>query len=155
MKKISMLLLAFMLTVGITGCGTKEDIVTTKTCTKQNEGYHETYKLTATNDEIEKIELIYLYDNSLFGVETLSTLDEATKEQIKTNMLNTLGLESTTYEGFEVNIDIQHQMTVTINADLTKADADVLKKVGLDFSKTNMSLKTAVAAFKSDGSTCN
>lgn len=152
MKKLSKLLLVGILATTLTGCG--EDVVETKTCSKQNKDYHETYVLTATNDEIEKVELKFVYENSMFGLDTLANLDDATKETIKTSMLKTLGLDSSSYEGFEVNIDIQDQMTVTIKADLTTADAEIMKKVGLDFANTDMSLKRAVSDLEDSGSVC-
>lgn len=152
MKKILILLLTTILSLSIVGCGKK--VITTKTCTTDQEDYLETYKLTATNDQIDKVEIVYLYDNELFEVDTLSDLNEEQKDQIKTNMLKTLGLESTTYEGFEVNIDIQDQMTITIKADLTLVDPEVLKKVGLDFSDTNMSLKEAISDMTKAGAVC-
>lgn len=162
MKKISMLLLSIILGATLTGCsiGTeendtpKEDVIATKTCTQEYDDYVGTYVLTATNDEIDKIEMTYVYNNSLFNVDTLATLTEEQKEQIKTNMLSTLGLDNATNEGMEIQIDIQDQMTVTIKADLKVADAAVLKKVGLDFSNTDMSLEAAVKGYEKDGATC-
>lgn len=156
-KKLSILLLTIMMMVMLTGCGEdilKEDVIASSTCTKQNEDYHETLTVMATNDEINNVELTFVYENSLFGVDTLSTLDETQKEQVKANMLTNLGLESSTYEGFEVVIDIQDKMTVTIKADLTKADSEVLKKVGLDFSNTNMSYEDAVKSLEAEDYSC-
>lgn len=157
MKKLSVLLLSLVMVLTFAGCGNdsiKEDVVATKTCSRQNDGYEEIYKWTATNDKIEKVELSIVYDNSMFGVETLSTLTNEQKEQIRKNMLTTLGLESNSYEGIEINIDIEDKMTVSIDADLKKADEKVLKKVGLDFSDTDLSLKTAVSAAEEDGASC-
>ena len=153
MKKIS-LLLSIMMIVILTGCGVKKDVVSAVTCTKQYEGFYETSKFTATNDKLEKVEISYVYDNSLFEVDTLADLTDDQKEQIKSNMLDTLGLESATYEGFEVVIDVQEEMTVNLKVDLTKVSEEVLNKVGLDFSETNMSFKTGVEELKSDGYTC-
>lgn len=154
MKKLSTLLLVLVLTVVLTGCGAKEDVITTKTCTAQYDGYEATYKLTATNDEIDKIKMDIVLDNKTLGVETLATLTDEQKEQIKTNMLSTFGLDSSTNEGLEVIVDIQDQMTVTIDADLKIAEPDVLKNVGLDFSDADMSLEKTVKYFEKDGATC-
>lgn len=151
MKKI--LTLALVMILFVCGCG--KDEVLTNTCTLKEDGLEQTYKMTATNDEINKVELEIVYDNETLGVDSLEGLTNDQKEQIKTNMLTTLGLEQTTYEGFEIKIDIEEKMTVTIDADLTKADAEVLKKVGLDFSNTDMSLENAVEDFKDTGATCN
>ena len=152
MKKISMLLLIFVLMLTLTGCG--KDVISTKNCTMQNDSYVEIYKITATNDEIDKVELTIVYDNSMFNVESLDILDDTQKDQIKTNMLDTLGLESTTYEGFEINIEVEEQMSVNIKADLKLADTEVLKKVGLDFSNTDMSFERAVKDLEETGAVC-
>ena len=69
-------------------------------------------------------------------------------------MITTLGLESDTYEGLEIIIDIEHQMTVTLAADLNKADDEILKKVGLDFTGADMSLETAVKDLTDSGAVC-
>lgn len=154
MRKLSYLLATLTMVLLVTGCG--EDVIETKTCTLVQEGTMEqTFKLTATNDEINKVELTMVYDNAIFEVDTLSTLTDDQKEQVKTNMLTTLGLDSTSYEGLEIIIDIAHQMTVTLIADLEKADVEVLKKVGLDFTDTDMSLKRAISDMKNSGGTCN
>lgn len=157
MKKLSILLLTMIMTITLTGCGSitsKEDIINSKTCTITKNGIEQIYKYTATNDEIDKVELTMVYDNSLFGVETLSTLTEAQKEQITTEMLNNLELESNTYEGLDINIDIQDQMKVNLKADLEKADPEILKKVGLDFTDADMSLERAVEDMTDAGATC-
>lgn len=39
MKKLSLLLLVGALTITLTGCGAKEDVVASKSCTKQEDGY--------------------------------------------------------------------------------------------------------------------
>lgn len=96
-----------------------------------------------------------VYDNSLLNVETLSTLTEKQKQQIKDNMLTTLGLKDVEHPGLDINIDIQDQMTVYLKADLDEASSETLKKVGMDFkTETNRSFKTAVEASEKDGYTC-
>lgn len=158
MKKLSILLLTMVLALTLTGCGKdtlKEDVITSKTCNLKQEGLDQTFKYTATNGEIDKIDLTMVYDNAMFGVDSLNDLTTEQKEQIKANMLKTLGLESTTYEGLIINIDIQDQMTVVLNVDLKKADPEILKKVGLDFTgMEDMSLETAVKDMTSGGATC-
>lgn len=166
MKKLSILLLTFALATTLTtGCGNEtkkegkteepKDVITSKTCTLTEEGVmDQEFILTATNDEIDKVKLVMVYDNSMFEVDTLSTLTDDQKEQIKENMLTTLELESDTYEGLTIDIEIEHQMTVTLDADLKKADEEVLKKVGLDFTDADMSLETAVKDLTDGGAVC-
>ncbi len=159
-KRISLLLLISVFAFTLTGCGTTEekqkDVVATKTCTKQMDGYVNTYKWTATNDNITNVELTIVYDNSLFGVESLSSLTDEQKEQIKNNMLTNLGLADIDHTGLDINIDIQDQMTINLKADLDIADTSVLKRVGMDYkSETNRSFTTAISASENDGYTCN
>lgn len=154
MKKLSILLLTIVLAVIVTGCGSTADVVE-KTCTmKEVSGVQQTFKLSATNDEVDNVELKMVFNNSLFNVSTLSTLTDSQKEQIKTNMLTNLGLTKDTYEGMEIGIDIQDQMTVTIKADLSKADPEVLKKVGMDFEGADMSYERAIKDMEDAGATC-
>lgn len=152
MKKISFILLSIVLVLALTGCG--GDKITSSTCTTTSDGVTYTYKYSATNDEIDKIEMTLVFDNSTFGVDSLDILTDDQKEQIKVNMLSTLGLDSSNYEGFLFNIDIQDKMIVTVVADLKTADPEVLNKIGLDFSNTDMSLKNAVKDMKESGAVC-
>lgn len=152
MKKISFILLSIVLVLALTGCG--GDKITSSTCTTTSDGVTYTYKYSATNDEIDKIEMTLVFENSTFGVDSLDILTDDQKEQIKVNMLSTLGLDSSNYEGFSFNIDIQDKMIVTVVADLKIADPEVLNKIGLDFSNTDMSLKNAVKDMKESGAVC-
>lgn len=139
-------------TIALCGCGKNE--ITTKTCSMNENNIGMTFKLTATNDEIDKVVLTMEMDSAYFGVESLDILDDEQKEAIKENMLSTLGLDSDTYEGIKINIEIKETMVVTIDADLTKADAEVLKKVGMDFTGADMSLENAVKDLTDNGATC-
>ena len=152
MKKITLLLFAIVLTLVLTGC---EQKVTTATCTiKQNNALN-TFKFSATNDEIDKVDLTMVIDNSAFGVDSLSTLSDKQKELVKTNMMRTLGLrEEKKYKGFEFNVEIKDEMTITINADLKTADPVALKRVGMDFTGADMSLKKAIKDLEASGATC-
>ena len=158
MKKMCGLLLTLVMVFSLCGCGEekveqKESV--TKTCTLNEENIEETFVLTATDGEdIDKVDLTMVFDNAMFGVDSLNVLDDTQKEQVKTNMLTTLGLDSDTYEGLAINIDIQDQMTVTINADINKADAEVLKKIGMDFTDADMNLENAVKDLTDGGATC-
>lgn len=160
MKKISILFLTILFAVTLIGCNNKDleetkDTVITKTCTEKNDGVEQKYEWTATNDKIESVVLTITYDNSIFDVDSLSSLDDTTKVQMQTNMLTALGLENASYKGMKINIDIQDQMIIKINADLTTANTKVLKKVGLDYSKTDMSLENTVKVWQKNGATCN
>ncbi len=152
MKKLYLLLIMTLMVFTLSGCG--KDKIESKTCTRTVDSYVETTKYTATNSEIDKINAEFVYDNSLFGVETLSTLTDEQKETIKSNFLTNLGLESYTYEGLTIALDIEDQLKVTIDADLKKADADILKKLGYDFSNTNMNFDEGIKSLVEAGYTC-
>lgn len=153
MKKISIVLLALFVTLMATGCG--KDVVETKTCNANISGIDQTFTFTATNDEINKIDMVFVYDNSMFGIESFADIDDDTKETMKETMLKSLGLEGNKYDGFEINFDIQDQMTVKINVDLKKADKSILSKIGMNFTgNEDMSLKRAVKDSTDEGYTC-
>lgn len=153
MKKLSMVLLSFFVIVFVSGCG--KDVVETRTCTSNQNGVEQSFTFTATNDEINKVDMVFTYDNSLFGISSFKDVDNETKEQMKNSMMESFGLEKNKYDGFEIKIDIQDKMTVTINADLKKADKNILSKVGMNFTgDEDMSLKRAVEDSKADGFTC-
>lgn len=152
MKKVLSLLVLGCLTLTLCACG--EDKITTATCKTTEDNMTMTFDLTATNDEINKVKLTMIPDNSIFGVESLNILDDEQKEQVKSSMLTSLGLDSDSYEGMEIDIDIEDTMVITIDADLETADPETLKKVGMDFEGADMSLEKAIEDMPSDGFTC-
>lgn len=150
MKKALYIFIAVLMLGTFSGCGKEEK---TTTCTIDRSSYNETQKLTG-KDKVEQLEMTYVYDNSLFNIETLNTLTDEQKEQIKTSMLTNLGFDKTSYEGFEILVDIQDKMTVTMKIDIAKADTSVTKKVGIDFTNTNLDYDDAVKSYEDLGYTC-
>lgn len=153
MKKILSLLSVVVLSLALFGCG-KKDEITTASCKTNEDNMEMTFDLTATNDEINKVKLTMIPDNSLFGVESLDILDDEQKETVKTTMLSNLGLDGNTNEGMTIEIDINDTMIIKIDADLETADPETLKKVGMDFDGADMSLEKAIKDMKADGFTC-
>ena len=45
-------------------------------------------------------------------------------------------------------------MVITVDADLEKADPELLKKVGMDFEGADMSLERAIEDMEAEGFTC-
>ena len=88
------------------------------------------------------------FDNSLFA--SIPKLDDSIKEQMKKSMLANLGLEKDSYEGLTIKMDFNDKMVLTLTADLNKADSELLKKIGLDVTNADRSLKRAVADFKKE-----
>lgn len=153
MKKISTILLAIMMICVVTGCG-KEDEVKTVTCTKQESAYSNTTTLTSKNGEVGKIKITYAYDNSAMGVSSFNDVTDEQKEQIKTNMLTTLGFNDKTYEGFSINVYFDDQMKTDIEINMETVEQEALDKVGLNFSNTNKDFDDAVQSYKDTGYTC-
>ncbi len=163
MKKMLSITLVAFLVLTISGCGKevaesnqeskKEDVISTKTCTMESDAYDITFKFNAVNDKVDKVELIMAYDNKTFGVETLSDLTKDQKEAIKTSVLTTLGLDKE-QDGLEAQVEIKDTMTVTVNADLYKAEEDAAKKAGIDV-KAGTSLKRLVKELQEEDLTCN
>lgn len=152
MKKISLLMLTLVMACMLTGCG--KDKETSATCNYKNEQFDSTVRLSAKNDKIEKVGLTYVYENSALGIESFDNVTDEQKEQIKENMLTILGLTEESYEGFAIDITIEDKMKVNIEIDIATADKDALKKLGIDFSNTDMSLANAVKTYKDQGFTC-
>jgi len=155
MRKLSILALTIVLAFIVSGCAMTGSKVETKTCTMgEVNGIDQTFVFSATNNEVDKMELKMVFNNSLFGVDTLSTLNDTQKETIKSTMLKNLGLDSDTYEGLEIIVDIDDQMTVEVKADITKADPEVLKKIGMDLTGVDKSFDRAISDMEEAGATC-
>lgn len=155
MRKLSILALTIVLAFMVSGCAMTGSKVETKTCTMgEVNGIDQTFVFSATNNEVDKMELKMVFNNSLFGIDTLSTLNDTQKETIKSTMLKNLGLDSDTYEGLEIIVDIDDQMTVEVKADITKADPEVLKKIGMDLTGVDKSFDRAISDMEEAGATC-
>ena len=156
MKKISILLLTIILALMVTGCSGTEDNVQTATCSLV---YGETnmtqeFTYTATNGEINKVKLRMIYDNGTLGVDSFATLTEAQKVQFQASMLDNIGLDSASYEGLEITFEFNEQLSVVLDADLEKADPEILKSVGLDFDGVDLDFDRAIKDMEAAGATC-
>lgn len=147
MKKIYILLaVAFLFTT--TGC-VKEAKEESKTCTMEEEGLKTVYRFDATDNEIHKVSMAMTFDD-----ENMKNLSEEDQEQFKKIMLDSMGLEDKTYEGMNISFDFSDKMTIVIDADLKKVSKEDIKKVGFDFSNTDMSLDATIKDMEKDGATC-
>ena len=147
MKKVYLLLVVALLLI-TTGC-TKEAKETSKTCTMEEEGMKQVYTFGATDGEIDKVSIAMTFDD-----ESMKNLTDEDKEQFKQIMLDSMGLEDKTYEGMSISFDFSDKVTITIDTDLKKASKDDMKKVGLDFDDTDMSLAKTIKEMEKDGATC-
>jgi len=150
MKKVFSLLVTMILFVALTGCGKKE----TKTCTITEDNQKQIITVSATNNTVDEMEMTMIFESDFFGMDDLNALTNDQKEQIKTNMLKALGLEKSNYDGFSITIDITDVMTVVIDADLEVVDPDVIKKVGLDFTDTDMDFDRGIQSLIDNGAVC-
>lgn len=147
MKKIYILLaVAFLFTT--TGCA-KEAKEESKTCTMEEEGLKTVYKFDAIDNEIHKVSMAMTFDDK-----NMNNLSKEDQEQFKKIMLDSMGLEDKTYEGMNISFDFSDKMTIVIDADLKKASKEDMKKVGFDFSDTDMSLDATIKDMEKDGATC-
>lgn len=153
MKKISMLLSAIIMVFVVTGCDEKEE-VKTFACTSKFDKYTNTTTLTSENGKVGKVKVTYAYDNEAMGVTSFNDVTDEQKEQIKTNMLTTLGFNDKTYEGFSINVYFDDQMKVDIEVDMDTVEQEALTKVGLNFSNTNLDYDDAVQSYRTGGFTC-
>lgn len=152
MKKLLTLLMIGGLSLTLCACG--KDEVITKTCSGSDDDMTMTFKMTATNDEIDKIEMTVVPNNEAMNIETFEDLTDAQKSQIEESFLTTMGLEEE-QEGIEVEVKFAKDMTVILKVDLKTADKEILENIGLDFEDKDMSLEKAISDFKEEGYTCN
>ena len=88
------------------------------------------------------------------GVDNYSKLDDSQKADLKSNMLNNIGLDKTSYEGLDIDVAIENQMIVTIKADLKIVDRELLEIVGLNFTDENINLDNKIKEMTNIGATC-
>lgn len=110
-----------------------------KICTFEKDGIHQTFEFISNDGkEVDRFALTMLFNNELFEVESLDVLDESQKEQVKKNMLKSLGLEQESYDGLTIEIEIEKQLKIIINADVKIADKKVLEKIGITGNYLNL-----------------
>lgn len=151
MKKVLLSIMTIILSLTLCGCG-KEKIVT-KECSLIQNGMITKVNMTASNDKINKFEMTVVLKSSTLNINSFKELNEATKEQIKENFLTTLKLTKQ-YEGIEVDVSFEENMSVIIKVDIEKADIKKLKELGFDITSTNMSLEKTVKDAQKDGYVC-
>lgn len=144
MARLNRLLFIFLGMFLICGCENNQvkdkemkDVI--KICTFEKDGIHQTFEFISNDGkEVDRFALTMLFDNELFEVESLAVLDESQKEQVKKNMLKSLGLEQESYDGLTIEIEIEKQLKIIINADVKIADKKVLEKIGITGNYLNL-----------------
>lgn len=144
MKKILILIII----VFLTGCGEKIN-----TCNIKTNEFEQNWKYVSKNDELKEIELDITYDNSLFGeIDSFESLNSNQKEVLKNQILKKLGFEKSNYEGFNIDIAINKEIKVMSKINYKKADKELLKKIGIDFDKSN--INDILKDMRSNGAIC-
>lgn len=118
------------------------------------EGYIHISELDKFDIEYIKKELAEMWKLETEQVVIRDVNTDIIKEQIKTNMLTTLGFNDKTYEGFSINVYFDDQMKVDIEVDMDTVEQEALTKVGLNFSNTNLDYDDAVQSYRTGGFTC-
>ena len=158
MKKGFALLFMALAVLTLSGCGEKEDVVTSSNCKlTQADGSKITINFSATNDEIDHVKMVMIPSNEAMNITTFEDYDETTKQQITDSFLTTMGFDKTSYKGFEIDVEYAKEMTITFDIDLESADNEALKKVGLDFENEtyDMTLAKSVEEVEALGYTCD
>lgn len=155
-KKKSLLLMTAIIIIVLTGCEKTEIKDQTAACTKQESTHHETITLSGTNGKVSRFDAIYKYEPSVFGVDNLVNITEEQKQEFINNMYTNLGFEKDkVYDGFNIKIEVEDKIIVTYGGDVNNTLAQTeFKKLGIDFSKTDLTFENAVDSYKTSGYTC-
>lgn len=162
MKKIILFTIIIVGTILFTGCSlNSENIVEEElkqekiTCviTEENSALKQEYSFEAENNLINHIKLSITYDE-VYDIKDFSNFTEDQKINFEAVMLNAMGIEKAINEGLEIKMDFNKQLTVTIDADLEKADEELLKSVGLDAETIDLNYEQTIEDLKNTGATC-
>lgn len=155
MKKRLFLLFPIIMVGLLTGCE-KEIQEQSITCTKQESTHHETITLSGTNGKVSRFDAIYKYEPSIFGTDNLDNVEEDKKQEFINNMYTNLGFEKDKeYDGFNISVSVTDKVIVSYGGDINNNEAQTqLKKLGIDFSKTDLNFESAVDSYEIAGYTC-
>lgn len=146
MKKV--LILACLLL--LTGCGEKITKCNIKTST-----FEQNWKYTSKKEKVEEIELNIIYDNSMFeNIDSFKDLTPQEKRVLGDQILSKLGFTSRKNKGFNIDIIVNDQISVKAIIDVSNADKELVKKIGLDLDKTGTNINNIVKNMKDNGATC-
>ncbi len=131
----------------LTACGEK-----ITTCNIKTSEFEQTWKYTSKKDTVNLIELDITYDNSLFGVSYLNSLNPTEKAVLKKEILSKLGFEKNNYDGLMIDVIIDEKISIKVKTDLSKANSNLLKKIGIN--KEDKNINTLVNNMTSGGGIC-
>lgn len=140
----------------LTGCEKNKIEDQLATCTKQESTHHETITLSGTNGKVSRFDAVYKYEPSIFGAVNLDNVKEEKKQEFINNMYTNLRFEKDKeYDGFNISVSVTDKVIVSYGGDINNNEAQTqLKKLGIDFSETDLIFKNAVESYKTVGYTC-
>ena len=161
MKKTILLTIIILGTLLSSGCSlNKEELIEEPkkekiTCviTEDNSSLKQSYSFEAKDNLINRIKLSITYDE-VNNITDFSNFTEDQKINFEAVMLNAMGIEKAINDGLEIKMDFNKQLTVTIDADLEKADEELLKAVGLDAETIDLNYEQTIEELKNTGATC-
>lgn len=151
MKKLVAFACAALL---LAGCGSSsEPKKETKTCTMEESGIKMSIKMDAEDDIIKKMEMTYVFPGSMLGGD-ISTLKEDDMKKMGDTVLSTLGISEG--EGITAVFKAEGKdLKATLNIDLSKADASILKnQFKMEGNTKNIKLSETVKSGETDGAVC-
>lgn len=151
MKKLIAFACAALLLAGC-GSSSKEVKKETKTCSMDYAGMTMDFKMDAEDDVMKTVNLTMLMPSSLLGGDA-SVLSEDDMKTMADAMLTKLGAAEG--EGITVKAKAaEKDLKVDVVIDLTKADASVLKNIGITGNTKNVKLSETVESAEKGGMTC-
>lgn len=138
----------------LAGCGSSsEPKKETKTCTMEESGIKMAIKMDAEDDIIKKMEMSYVLPGSMLGGDA-SKLKEDDLKTMGDAVISQLGIKEG--EGISAAFKAEGKdLKATINIDLTKADASILKKqFKMEGNTKNIKLSETVESGKDSGAVC-
>ncbi len=144
MKKVLVLLFLLLLT----GCGQKIN-----TCDVKTKELEQKWKFVSKNEKVKEIELEIIYDNSIFeNIDSFESLNNDQKAVLKKQILSKLGFEKSSYEGLDINVSVNKEISVLVKVNYDKANKELLKKIGMDLDDPN--INNIIKEMKTNGATC-
>lgn len=137
----------------LAGCGSSEPKKETKTCTMEEAGMKMSIKMDAEDDIIKKMEMSYVLPGDMFNVDA-SQLKEEDLKTMGDAVISQLGIKEG--EGISAVFKADGKdLKATINVDLSKADASILKnQFKMEGNTKNIKLSETVKSGEADGAVC-
>ena len=136
----------------ITGCDKSSKL----TCSINNENIpKQTFIYTVNEDVVDHLKIELEYNAKLLGYDSFENLNDDQKKEIQNNILKTLGLTKTQYDGINISLNIKDKVYMNIDIDIKIAEYAILNKLGIDISKIkNKDINNVTKVMEDLGATC-